>query len=143
SSDDALYVAIAILGATVMPHNLYLHSALVQSRSIEPTTDGRRRACRYNLIDAVVALNIAFLVNASILILAATVFYGHPEVRGREEIELEDAYKLLANILGPVAPMAFAIALLAAGQSSTITGTLAGQVVMEGFVRLRLRPWVR
>jgi manganese transport protein len=143
SDDKALYVAIGILGATVMPHNLYLHSALVQSRSIEPTAQGRRRACRYNLIDAVVALNIAFLVNASILILAATVFYGHPAVHGREEIQLQHAYLLLDNILGPVAPMAFAIALLAAGQSSTITGTLAGQVVMEGFVRLRLRPWVR
>jgi manganese transport protein len=144
SSGEALYVAIGILGATVMPHNLYLHSALVQTRRIEPTPEGRRRACRYNLLDGIVALNIAFLVNASILILAATTFHPSAEVRALEEISLADAPELLQRLLGSrVAPVAFAIALLAAGQSSTITGTLAGQVVMEGFVHLRLRPWVR
>ncbi len=144
SDDRALYVAIGILGATVMPHNLYLHSALVQTRRIEPTADGRRRACRYNLIDAIIALNLAFLVNASILILAATTFHQRAETQGLEQIELKDAYELLFRVLGTqIAPVAFAVALLAAGQSSTITGTLAGQVVMEGFVHLRLRPWVR
>jgi manganese transport protein len=127
-----------------MPHNLYLHSALVQTRRIEPTAEGRRRACRYNLIDGIIALNIAFLVNASILVLAATTFHQHAEVRSLEEIGLADAPELLQRLLGTrVAPVAFAIALLAAGQSSTITGTLAGQVVMEGFVHLRLRPWAR
>jgi manganese transport protein len=144
SSDKALYVAIGILGATVMPHNLYLHSALVQSRQIEPTREGRRRACRYNLIDAVLALNLAFLVNASILILAAATFYRHPEVWQGVDIELQNAPELLHRVLGSnVARVAFAVALLAAGQSSTVTGTLAGQVVMEGFLHFRLRPAVR
>jgi manganese transport protein len=145
SSPRALYVAIGILGATVMPHNLYLHSALVQTRKIERTPAGLRRACRYNWIDSVVGLNLAFLVNASILILAAATFYQHPEAwKDLEQIELTDAPRLLHGLLGTkVAPVAFAIALLASGQSSTITGTLAGQVVMEGFLHFRLQPWMR
>jgi manganese transport protein len=134
----SLYLAIAMLGATVMPHNLYLHSALVQSRAFPRTEAGKRLACRYNLFDSIVALNGAFLVNAAILILAASVLYPN-------EVEtLTKAHKLLADVWGPGAAVAlFAIALLASGQSSTLTGTLAGQVVMEGFVRLRVRPWVR
>ncbi len=145
SSDDALYIAIGILGATVMPHNLYLHSALVQTRKIAETRGGKTQACRFNLIDSVVALNLAFLVNGAILVLAAAAFYktGAPAEQ-LQSIQLEDAHRLLHSVLGSnVAPMAFAIALLAAGQSSTITGTLAGQVVMEGFLNLRLTPWVR
>src|SRR5262249_23113314 len=145
SSDRALYVAIGILGATVMPHNLYLHSALVQSRKIDPSLEGRRGACRYNLIDSILALNLAFLGKASLLILAGTAFYQHPEVwQHLDQIELQDTPQLLHRVLGSqLAPLAFAIALLASGQSSTVTGTLAGQVVMEGFVEFRLRPWVR
>jgi manganese transport protein len=144
SSDKALYVAIGILGATVMPHNLYLHSALVQTRRIHGSATGRRQACRFNLLDSAIALNAAFLVNAAILILAAATFHQHPELwRGLDQIQLQDAQELLHRVLGKVAPIAFAIALLASGQSSTITGTLAGQVVMEGFVHLRIRPWVR
>jgi manganese transport protein len=142
SSHEALYVAIGILGATVMPHNLYLHSALVQTRRIERTPDGMRRACLYNLLDSILALNVAFVINAAILILAATTFHGQalPEAG----IDLENAQQLLYRVLGTrVAPIAFAVALLASGQSSTLTGTLAGQVVMEGFVHVRLRPWVR
>ena len=138
---NALYVAIGIIGATVMPHNLYLHSALVQSRAVERTRAGLREATRFNLIDSIVALNGAFLVNAAILVLAAAAFWrtGHSGVA-----TLEEAHSLLDPILGHrIAPVAFALALLAAGQSSTITGTLAGQIVMEGFVRVRLRPWLR
>ncbi len=138
---EELYVAIGILGATVMPHNLYLHSALVQSRAVEPSVGGLRIGARFNLVDSVVALNGAFLVNMAILVLAAAAFHtsGHNDVAS-----LEDAHALLEPLLGTVlAPIAFAIALLAAGQSSTITGTMAGQVVMEGFVALRLRPWLR
>jgi manganese transport protein len=145
SSPQALYVAIGILGATVMPHNLYLHSALVQTRRIHESREGFRQACRYNLIDSVVALNLAFLVNAAILITAAAAFYRHPELwSAKGEIQLQDAHELLHRVLGTrLAPIAFAIGLLAAGQSSTMTGTLAGQVVMEGFVNLRMRPWTR
>jgi manganese transport protein len=145
SSPKALYVAIGILGATVMPHNLYLHSALVQTRRIAPTREGFRQACRYNLIDSAVALNLAFLVNAAILITAAAAFYKHPELwSAHGEIQLQDAHELLHRVLGTrLAPIAFAVGLLAAGQSSTMTGTLAGQVVMEGFVNLRMRPWTR
>jgi manganese transport protein len=138
---EALYIAIGIIGATVMPHNLYLHSALVQSRNIERTNTGLKEANRFNLIDSVVALNAAFLVNASILILAAAVFFttGHSEVAS-----IIDAHALLAPLLGSnIAPIAFGIALLAAGQSSTITGTFAGQIVMEGFIGIKLRPWLR
>jgi manganese transport protein len=140
-SGGELFVAIGILGATVMPHNLYLHSALVQSRAVERTTEGLRQAARFNLIDSVVALNGALFVNAAILVLAASAFNatGHHDV-----VSIDRAHELLDRILGTsVAPAAFAIALLAAGQSSTITGTMAGQVVMEGFVGLRVRPWLR
>jgi manganese transport protein len=140
-SGSELYLAIGILGATVMPHNLYLHSALVQSRAVERSKAGLREGARFNLVDSVVALNAAFFVNAAILILAATAFHqtGHHHVAS-----LEEAHALLEPLLGStIAPVAFALALLAAGQSSTITGTMAGQVVMEGFVALRLRPWLR
>ena len=138
---DALYVALGILGATVMPHNLYLHSALVQSRAVADSTAGKREACRLNLVDSVVALNCAFFVNAAILVLAASAFHrtGHAEVA-----RLEDAHRLLAPLLGTsLASTLFAVALLSSGQSSTITGTLAGQIVMEGFLHLRIRPWLR
>jgi manganese transport protein len=138
---EALYISLGIIGATVMPHNLYLHSALVQSRNIERTNPGMKEANKFNLIDSVVALNAAFLVNAAILILAASVFFttGHSEIAS-----IIDAHALLAPLLGnKFAPIAFGIALLAAGQSSTITGTFAGQIVMEGFVGIKIRPWLR
>jgi manganese transport protein len=130
---DALYIAIGIIGATVMPHNLYLHSSLVQTRKIWD-------AIKYNFIDTTIALNLAFLVNAAILILAATAFFkqGHYEVA-----EIQNAYMLLDNIFGSLAPTLFAIALIASGQSSTITGTLAGQIIMEGHLNLRVQPWLR
>ena len=140
-NSDALYIALGIIGATVMPHNLYLHSALVQSRNIERTNAGMKEANKFNLIDSVVALNAAFLVNAAILILAASTFFttGHSEIAS-----IIDAHALLAPLLGnQFAPIAFGIALLAAGQSSTITGTFAGQIVMEGFVGIKIRPWLR
>ena len=138
---ESLYVAMGILGATVMPHNLYLHSALVQSRASDATVEGKREACRMNLVDTVVALNAALFVNGAILVLAAAAFHGsgHQGVAG-----LEEAHSLLAPLLGTsLASTVFAVALLSAGQSSTITGTLAGQIVMEGFVRIRVRPWLR
>ena len=138
---NALYIALGIIGATVMPHNLYLHSALVQSRNVKRTQKGLKDANKFNLIDSVVALNAAFFVNAAILILAAAVFFnsGHSDVAS-----IIDAHALLAPLLGSkFAPIAFGIALLAAGQSSTITGTFAGQIVMEGFVGLKMRPWLR
>ena len=137
---EALYIAIGIIGATVMPHNLYLHSALVQSRNIERTEKGIKQAIKFNRIDSAIALNIAFLVNSAILILAATVFFktGNTQVA-----ELHEAHKLLPGFLGNLAPILFAIALIAAGQSSTVTGTLAGQIVMEGYLRLRINPLVR
>jgi len=139
-SNESLYVAIGILGATVMPHNLYLHSALVQTRSIETTEEGKQQACKFNLIDTAIALNAAFFVNAAILILAASVFHS----RGIVVTEIQQAHNLLAPLLGTTAAsMLFAIALLASGQSSTLTGTLAGQIVMEGFLRIRVRPWMR
>jgi len=137
---NALYIAIGIIGATVMPHNLYLHSSLVQTRKIERTRKGIFEALKFNLIDTTIALNLAFFVNASILILAATAFYNN----GFYEVaEIQDAYKLLEDIFGSLAPTLFAIALIAAGQSSTITGTLAGQIVMEGHLNLRIEPWIR
>jgi manganese transport protein len=137
---SALYIVIGIIGATVMPHNLYLHSSLVQSRAVSNTVTGKREACRFNLIDSMVALNAAFFVNAAILIMAAANFHS----RGIEVTEIQQAHALLDNILGDtLAPIAFALALVAAGQSSTITGTISGQVVMEGFVNLRMRPWLR
>jgi manganese transport protein len=136
----SLYVAIGMIGATVMPHNLYLHSCLVQSRRISRTFVGRAQACKYNLADSMLALNLAFFVNAAILIVAAASFHS----RGIVVTEIQQAHRLLEPILGArVAPIAFAIALLAAGQSSTLTGTIAGQVVMEGFLNIRMRPWLR
>ena len=135
-----LFIAIGILGATVMPHNLYLHSSLVQTRRIEPSPAGRREAIRFNTLDTVLALNIAFLINAAILALAASTFFA----RGIVVTELRQAHELLAPLLGTsIASIAFAVALLAAGQSSTITGTLAGQIVMEGFVRMKMSPMKR
>jgi manganese transport protein len=137
---DSLYVAIGILGATVMPHNLYLHSALVQTRQIGHTDAGKRTACRYNLMDSVVALNAAMFVNAAILILSAAVFFRRHIV----VTEIQQAHLLLVPLLGTAAAgFLFAIALLCSGQSSTLTGTLAGQIVMEGFLNFRMRPWLR
>lgn len=148
-----LYLAIGIIGATVMPHNLYLHSALVQSRKLQQDKESVRNAIRFNTIDSVVALSIAFCVNAAILVLAGMVFYGKSSVAapGGEIIHfsadsdwIRVAYLTLAPLLGTaVASTLFAVALLASGQSSTITGTLAGQVVMEGFMHWRMKPWVR
>jgi manganese transport protein len=135
----ALFLAIGILGATVMPHNLYLHSALVQSRRVGADVASKAQACRYNLIDSTVALNAAFLVNAAILVLAAATFY----TRGEPVDSIERAHELLPGFLGPMAPILFGVALLAAGQSSTLTGTLAGQIVMEGYLHIRLAPWLR
>lgn len=139
-SGESLYVAIAMLGATVMPHNLYLHSALVQTRRIGRTSEDKRRACRYNLVDSAVALNGALLVNAAILILAATVFFKN----GIIVTEIQQAHQLLAPLMGTtLASIAFGVALLLSGQSSTMTGTMAGQIVMEGFLHIRMRPWLR
>lgn len=139
-SEEALYIAIGIIGATVMPHNLYLHSALVQTRKIDRTPDGMKQAIKFNRIDSAVALNIAFLVNAAILILAATVFFktGNSDVA-----EIKEAHRLLPGFLGSLAPILFAVALIAAGQSSTVTGTLAGQIIMEGYLSLRINPILR
>ncbi|WP_326990568.1 Nramp family divalent metal transporter [Chitinophaga sp. 212800010-3] len=139
--NNALYIAIGIIGATVMPHNLYLHSALVQTRKIRRDDAGIRQAIKMNFLDSTIALNLAFLVNAAILILAAAVFFKS----GRTDVaEIQDAHKLLDQLLGSkLAPFLFAIALIAAGQSSTVTGTLAGQIVMEGYLRLRINPWLR
>ena len=137
---DSLYVAIGILGATVMPHNLYLHSALVQTRHIGHSDAAKRTACRYNLIDSVVALNGAMFVNAAILVLAATVFFKRHIV----VTEIQQAHVLLVPLLGTgLAGVIFAVALLASGQSSTITGTMAGQIIMEGYLNFRMRPWLR
>lgn len=140
-SDAALYIAIGIIGATVMPHNLYLHSALVQTRKIEPDEKGIMSAIKFNFIDSAVALNLAFFVNAAILILAASTFFKN-EIFNVSEIK--DAHQFLAPLLGTKwAPILFAVALICAGQSSTITGTLAGQIVMEGYLNLRIQPWLR
>lgn len=140
-NDEALYIAIGIIGATVMPHNLYLHSSLVQTRAFERTPQGIKKAIRFNTIDSAVALNLALFVNGAILILAATTFFKQGV---HDVVEIQDAHQLLAPMLGnKMAPLLFAIALIAAGQSSTITGTLAGQVVMEGYLNLRLQPWIR
>ena len=139
-SGESLYVAIGMLGATVMPHNLYLHSALVQTRRIGTSEPARRAACRFNLIDSVVALNAALFVNAGILVLAAAVFFR----RGIVVTEIQQAHLLLAPLLGTTAAgVLFAVALLCSGQSSTVTGTMAGQIVMEGFLNIRMRPWLR
>lgn len=139
-SNEALYIAIGIIGATVMPHNLYLHSALVQTRKINRTDTGIKQALKYSRFDTTIALNIAFLVNAAILILAATIFFktGNSQVA-----EIKEAHRLLPGFLGNLAPILFAVALIAAGQSSTITGTLAGQIIMEGYLRLRINPLMR
>jgi manganese transport protein len=136
-----LYIAIGILGATVMPHNLYLHSSIVQTRRYELTSAGKREAIKFATIDSTVALMFALFINAAILIVAAATFY----TRGRNDVaEIQDAYKLLTPLLGVTGASAlFAIALLASGQNSTLTGTLAGQIVMEGFLNIRLRPWLR
>ncbi len=136
-----LYVAIGILGATVMPHNLYLHSSIVQTRKFDQTPDGRREAIKFGTIDSTFALMFALFINAGILILAASTFHwsGHHEVA-----DIQDAYKLLTPLLGVGGASAlFAIALLASGQNATLTGTLAGQIVMEGFINIRLQPWLR
>ena len=137
----ALYIAIGIIGATVMPHNLYLHSSLVQTRKFDRSAAGIKQALKYNFIDSTIALNLAFFVNAAILILAAATFYKN----GMFNVaEIQDAHQFMAPILGTKwAPILFAVALIAAGQSSTITGTLAGQIVMEGYLNLRIQPWVR
>lgn len=137
----ALYIAIAIIGATVMPHNLYLHSSLVQTRKIERTPKEIKRALKFNFLDSTIALNIAFLVNMSILVVAATAFFMNGE---KNITDIREAHLLLTPLLGSsVAPILFAVALICAGQSSTITGTLAGQIVMEGYLNLRIAPWLR
>ncbi|HYG07172.1 MAG TPA: Nramp family divalent metal transporter [Stenotrophomonas sp.] len=137
----ALYIAIGILGATVMPHNLYLHSSIVQTRAFPRTDEGRRSALRWAVTDSTLALMLALFINASILILAAAVFHAN----GRTDVqEIEQAYELLAPMLGVgLASTLFAVALLASGINSTVTATLAGQIVMEGFLHLRLKPWMR
>ena len=136
-----LYLAIGILGATVMPHNLYLHSSIVQTRKYEQTPDGKREAIKFATLDSTIALMFALFINAAILIVSAATFH----TRGQTEVaEIQDAYKLLGGVLAvPVASTVFALALLASGQNSTLTGTLAGQIVMEGFLNIRLRPWLR
>src|SRR5947209_7873399 len=136
-----LYLAIGILGATEMPHNLYLHSSIVQTRKYEQNAEGKAEAIKFATLDSTVALTFALFINAAILIMAAATFH----TRGQHEVaEIQDAYRLLSGTLGiPIASVLFALALLASGQNSTLTGTLAGQIVMEGFLNLRLRPWVR
>jgi manganese transport protein len=136
-----MYIAIGILGATVMPHNLYLHSSIVQTRRYDETSAGKREAIRFAILDSTVALMMALFINGAILVVAAAVFFrtGHHEVA-----EIQDAYKLLTPLLGVGgASTVFALALLASGQNSTLTGTLAGQITMEGFLDIRLRPWLR
>jgi manganese transport protein len=137
---EKLYIAIGILGATVMPHNLYLHSSIVQTRRYEESATGRREAVRYAFVDSTIALSLALFINAAILIVAAASFHtsGYHEVA-----EIQDAHKLLTPLLGAGASTMFALALLASGQNSTLTGTLAGQIVMEGFLNIRIRPWLR
>ena len=135
-----LYIAMGILGATVMPHNLYLHSSIVQTRKYDQTTEGKREAFRFAFLDSTVALSFALFINAAILIVSAATFH----TRGQTEVaEIQDAYQLLTPLLGAGASTVFALALLASGLNSTLTGTLAGQIVMEGFLNIRLRPWLR
>src|SRR5256714_5076754 len=138
---DALYIAIGILGATVMPHNLYLHSSIVQTRIYEQNSAGKAEAIKFATLDSTVALMFALFINAAILVVSAATFH----TRGQHAVaEIQDAYKLLSPMLGvPIASVLFAFALLASGQNSTLTGTLAGQIVMEGFLNIRLRPWLR
>jgi manganese transport protein len=140
TNSGMLYISIGIIGATVMPHNLYLHSSIVQTRRYEESSRGKREAIKFATIDSTSALLFAFFINAAILVVAAAAFYrtGHHDVS-----EIQDAYMLLAPILGGGAAVIFALALLASGQNSTLTGTLAGQIVMEGYINLRLRPWLR
>ncbi|PYL24632.1 MAG: divalent metal cation transporter, partial [Verrucomicrobia bacterium] len=141
ANQGMLYVSIGILGATVMPHNLYLHSSIVQTRKFEQTLEGKREAIKFATIDSTVALMFALFINGAILILSAAVFHwsGH-----RDVAQIQDAYKLLSPLLGVgVASILFAVALLASGQNSTLTGTLAGQIVMEGFLNFRITPWLR
>lgn len=140
-NNNALYIAIGIIGATVMPHNLYLHSSLVQTRKFDRAPEGIKEAIKFNFIDTVIALNLALFVNAAILILAAAAFFSI----GKTDIAtIQEAHKLLNDVLGSrLAPILFAIALIAAGQSSTLTGTLSGQIVMEGYLNLRIQPWLR
>ena len=138
---DKLYIAIGILGATVMPHNLYLHSSVVQTRSYEETPAGKREAVKFAFLDSTVALSFALFINAAILIVAAATFHRVGETG---VAEIQDAYRLLTPLLGVTGASAvFAFALLASGQNSTLTGTLAGQIVMEGFLNIRIRPWLR
>ena len=140
SDREKLYIAIGILGATVMPHNLYLHSSIVQTRRYEQTSAGKREAVRYAFVDSTIALSFALFINAAILIVAAASFH----TTGNQGVaEIQDAYKLLTPLLGAGASTMFALALLASGQNSTLTGTLAGQIVMEGFLNIRIRPWLR
>ena len=140
-NDEALYSAIGIIGATVMPHNLYLHSSLVQTRKFNRTHQGIKEAIKFNFIDTFISLNLALFVNAAILILAAAAFFSNGVT---SVVEIQDAHKLLSDVLGnSLAPALFAIALIAAGQSSTLTGTLSGQIVMEGYLNLRIQPWLR
>jgi manganese transport protein len=138
---DKLYIAIGILGATVMPHNLYLHSSVVQTRSYDETREGKREAVKFAFLDSTVALSFALFVNAAILVVAAATFHRAGET---SVAEIQDAYRLLTPLLGVTGASAvFAFALLASGQNSTLTGTLAGQIVMEGFLNIRIRPWLR
>lgn len=141
TNPSMLYIAIGILGATVMPHNLYLHSSIVQTRNYERTTEGKREAIKFSTIDSTAALFLAFFINAAILIVAAATFH----TTGNHDIaDIHDAHKMLEPLLGTsLASIAFAVALLASGQNSTLTGTLAGQIVMEGFLNIRLKPWLR
>ena len=138
---SALYIAIGILGATVMPHNLYLHSSIVQTRAYDHTEAGKRKAIRFATIDSTTALLFAFFINAAILILSAAAFHG---TANESVADINDAYQLLSPVLGvAIASTLFGVALLASGQNSTLTGTLAGQIVMEGFLNIRMRPWLR
>ena len=136
-----LYIAMGILGATVMPHNLYLHSSIVQTRNYERTTEGKKEAIKFATVDSTVSLFLAFFINAAILIVAAATFH----TTGNQDIaDIHDAHKMLTPLLGTtLASIVFAVALLASGQNSTLTGTLAGQIVMEGFLNIRLKPWLR
>jgi manganese transport protein len=138
---EMLYIAVGILGATVMPHNLYLHSSIIQTRKYQDTAESRKEAVRFATIDSTVALMFALFLNGAILVMAAATFHG----KGYDHVaDISDAYQLLSPLLGaPLASTLFALALLFAGQNATLTGTLAGQIVMEGFLNIRLRPWLR
>ncbi len=138
---EMLYISIGILGATVMPHNLYLHSSIVQTRKYDQTADGKKEAIKFSVLDSTIALMLALFINAAILIVSAATFH---QTGNHDVAEIQDAYKLLSPTLGvTIAGTIFAVALLASGQNSTLTGTLAGQIVMEGFLNIRLRPWLR